>query len=105
MNKIGFLILSFSLNIFAMSATQLQTINRDTLGCIKGIGEKRLNAILKYRDKNKISKIDDLLNVSGIGKKTLENIKNDIKKKSCQVNKQKQMQPKSKKKKKKLGAE
>jgi competence protein ComEA len=99
------LISILTLGLFAMSATQLQTIDRDTLGCIKGIGEKRLNAIITYREKHQVTSLDELLEISGIGKKTIENIRNDVKKKSCQIDKQKQIKEEIKREKRKVGAE
>jgi competence protein ComEA len=100
-----FLTLSLSLNLFAMSAHELQVVDKKILSCIKGVGEKRLNAILEYRKNNKISKLDDLLNIPRIGKKTIENIKNNIKKKSCLVDRKKQIKEELKREKKRVGAE
>jgi competence protein ComEA len=41
-----------------------------TLSLLKGVGMKKAEAIVKYRDVNgKFSTIDELLNVNGIGKK------------------------------------
>ena len=46
------------------------------LTTISGIGEKRANDILAYRDsQGGFTSVDDLNNVSGIGDKTLENIR------------------------------
>jgi len=82
------LILS-STYIFAMSASEIKTADTKVLGCIKGVGAKRLNNILTYRKEHDISKLNDLLNISGIGKGILKNIEQDVKKKACLVNKQK----------------
>jgi hypothetical protein len=103
--KIIFLILILNLTLFGMSATKLQNIDKETLGCIKGIGEKRLGSILEYRKEHKLIKLDDLLNISGIGKKIISNIKNDIKKKSCTINKQKQIKKELKREKRMIRAE
>lgn len=44
-----------------------------------GIGQKKAEAIVKYRtDKGPFKTIQDLVNVDGIGEKTLEKIKADI---------------------------
>ena len=74
------LILSSSL-IFAMSASVVQTIAKEELACIKGLGLKRVNLIVSYRNKHKINSLEELLSVKGIGKVILQNIKNDKEKK------------------------
>jgi competence protein ComEA len=68
---------------FAMSATMVQTIAKDKLGCIKGLGLKRVQAITEYRKTHTIGSLDELLNVKGIGKGILRNIKEDREKKVC----------------------
>jgi len=43
-----------------------------TLSLLKGIGMKKAEAIIKYRNKNgKFVSVEDLLNVNGIGEKVL----------------------------------
>jgi hypothetical protein len=74
-----------------MSASQVQTADRVTLGCIKGVGEKRLNAILAYRKNHKIVELGDLLNVYGIGSGIIRNIREDVKKRSCLIKKSGQL--------------
>lgn len=50
---------------------EIQTLN--------GIGPSKAEAIIQYRQENgPFQSVDDLLNVSGIGEKTIENIKEDI---------------------------
>jgi hypothetical protein len=84
-----FTLLLGSTYIFAMSASEVQRADKKVLGCIKGVGAKRLNNILLYRKEHNVTKLNDLLNVSGIGKGILKNIEQDVKKKACLVNKQK----------------
>lgn len=74
------LISSFSL---AMSASMVETVSKDKLGCIKGLGVKRVEAIVIYRKSHEIDTLEELLNIRGIGKGILSNIKNDTQKKSC----------------------
>jgi len=74
--------LSYSM---AMSATMVQSAEKGKLGCIKGIGLKRMNAILEYRKRDTIDTLEEMLNIKGIGKGILKNIKNDVQKKSCLV--------------------
>lgn len=57
----------------------LNTADTDELESLNGIGKSKAEAIIKYREENGyFSSIDDLLNVSGIGEKTFENIQEDI---------------------------
>lgn len=58
------------------SKVNLNTAGVSELMTISGVGEKRADDIIAYRDSNGgFSSIDDLKNVSGIGAKTLENIR------------------------------
>jgi hypothetical protein len=90
--------------IFAMSASVVQNASKNKLGCIKGLGIKRVQAIVKHRTDDKINTLDELLNIKGIGKVTLKNIKNDTQKKLCTTF-NKSVEQKSKKKKKNIRAE
>jgi endonuclease III-like uncharacterized protein len=76
----------------AMSISQVQTADKKVLGCIKGIGNSRLNSILTYRKEHNITEEKDLLSIKGIGKGILKNIQNDIKKKKCLIDKQKPLE-------------
>ncbi|WP_047986346.1 helix-hairpin-helix domain-containing protein [Ornithinibacillus californiensis] len=70
----------------SQSATQAQTskirINYATVEEIQklpGIGPSKANAIVEYREENGyFKKVEDLLEVSGIGEKTLEALKEEI---------------------------
>lgn len=58
-------------NINQADETQLQTLN--------GIGESKAKKIIAYRNENgSFKSIEDLTNVSGIGQKTFESLKDDI---------------------------
>ncbi len=96
--KLSFTVLLSSISLLAMPISQVQTADKKVLGCIKGIGEKRLNNILIYRKEHKLENKSDLLNISGIGKGILKNIEQDIKKKSCLVDKQNSLPKKENKK-------
>ncbi|ACZ12693.1 ComEA family DNA-binding protein [Sulfurospirillum deleyianum] len=49
------------------------------LSSLRGIGEKKAQAIVEYRtQKGKFNTIDELVHVKGIGPKILESIKSDI---------------------------
>lgn len=54
----------------------LNTANLSELQTVSGIGQKRAQDILDYREANgKFNSVDDLKNVSGVGAKTLEKLK------------------------------
>ena len=60
----------------AMPKVNINTADLDTLTQLKGIGEKKAEAIIKYREQvGKFKAVEDLLNVDGIGPKILEKIK------------------------------
>jgi competence protein ComEA len=77
-------ILYISLILFLFTFTVLAKINintatKDELTTLKGIGEVKAEAIIKYREYyGGIRSIEELININGIGEKTIENIKNDI---------------------------
>ena len=66
------------------AAEILEKININTAGIeelilLPSIGEGRAEDIIKYRDKNgDFSRIEDIMQVSGIGEKTFEEIKEQI---------------------------
>lgn len=58
----------------------INTANLSMLMSIKGIGQKKAEAIIEYREKNGLFKdINDIKNVSGIGNSLFDKIKNYIK--------------------------
>jgi len=81
MKKLLMLLFLFIVNAVAMAApVNVNTADAKTIAdALSGIGQKKAEAIVKYRtEKGPFKTVDDLKNVSGIGKKTLEKNKNDI---------------------------
>ena len=57
----------------------INTATAEELTYLSGIGEGRAAEILKYREENgDFSRIEDIMQVSGIGEKTFEEIKEQI---------------------------
>ena len=61
------------------SSININTASKETLMTLNGIGESKAQAIIDYRDEiGGFKSVDDITNVSGIGEKTLEKIKDKI---------------------------
>jgi len=73
MKKILILILLSVSFIFA--EINFNTASKEKLMTYKGIGPKKADKIIKYRKKNRIKNVNDLLNIKGIGPGIIENIK------------------------------
>lgn len=57
----------------------INTASLEEIQALSGIGESKAKAIIKHREENgNFEKIEDLMNVSGIGETLYEKIKNDI---------------------------
>ncbi len=61
------------------SLININTATAEELETLKGIGPAKAEAIVAYREQNgPFSSVDDLVNVTGIGEKTLANIRDKI---------------------------
>lgn len=61
------------------STININTASKETLMTLNGIGESKAQAIIDYREEiGGFKSIDDIKNISGIGEKTLEKIKDKI---------------------------
>jgi len=70
----------FSINVFAAPVNINKASAEEISASLKGVGVKKAEAIVNYRKANgAFSSLDDLMNVKGIGKKTLASNKADIK--------------------------
>ncbi|WP_301287721.1 helix-hairpin-helix domain-containing protein [Bacillus sp. 3103sda1] len=58
---------------------QINTATKEQLEKISGIGPRKAESIMKYREQHgPFQKVEDLLEVDGIGEKSLEKIKDEI---------------------------
>jgi len=80
MKKILFML---ALTLSFLSAINVQKASKDELMCIKGIGEKKASAIMKYRKSHKLKSAEDLLEIKGFGKALVKNVQKDIKSVAC----------------------
>lgn len=53
----------------------INTATKDELKTLPGIGDSRADEIIRYRENTGFSKIEDIKNISGIGDKTYEKLK------------------------------
>ncbi|MEX2525740.1 MAG: ComEA family DNA-binding protein [Gammaproteobacteria bacterium] len=66
--------LFFSLQLAAADRINVNTADAETLMSIQGVGEKRAEAIIDYREENgPFSSVEELMNVDGVGQMTLDN--------------------------------
>ncbi len=75
MKKIVALVLGVGF-LFAMDP---QTASKEELAAIKGVGEKKAEAIVKFRETHPIQGEKDLMMIEGIDLQTAQNIYDDVK--------------------------
>ena len=63
---------------FAFGAVNLNTATKKELMTLDGIGDKKAEEIIKYREKTPFKKPEDLKNIKGIGDKLFDKIKDKI---------------------------
>ena len=70
----AFLVASvLSTTVLAIEPVNINTADAETLATLQGIGEKRAEAIIDYRNRyGPFVSVDDLVKVKGIGVKTVE---------------------------------
>ncbi|MDB2562235.1 helix-hairpin-helix domain-containing protein [Sulfurimonas sp.] len=70
-------------------AIDINTAGKKDLTSLSGIGVKKAEAILVYRDKHCFKNINELTNVKGIGKKIVAKNKDSLTASSCKKKKKK----------------
>jgi competence protein ComEA len=90
------------LSSYLFGAINVQTASKAELMSISGIGEKKADAIIKYRKKHKLKSADDLLKVPGIGQGIVKNVKGNVKNKQKPKAKNKKEMKKKKSQKKQM---
>jgi competence protein ComEA len=72
--------LSLSGGVYAAQPVDINSADAQALaGAIKGVGLKRAEAIVTYRDKNgPFATVNDLTNVQGIGEKTVQSSRENL---------------------------
>ncbi|MCI7411802.1 ComEA family DNA-binding protein [Helicobacter bilis] len=73
-----FLLLFAMLFSFLFAAVNINTASQKELMTLNGIGEAKAKAIIEYRTKNRFKKIEDIMQVKGIGQAIFDKIKKDI---------------------------
>ncbi len=64
-------------------AVDINTAGKKELISLSGIGAKKADAIIEYRDANCFKSIDELAKVKGIGKKTVEKNRDNLTAGAC----------------------
>ena len=73
------LIVLFAFSGMALAAVNLNTASKEELQSVNGIGPKKADAIIAYREKNGLFKtVDDLKNVNGFGYKSVAKMRSDL---------------------------
>ena len=73
------LIALFTFSGMAMAAVNLNTASKAELEAVKGVGPKKAEAIITYREKNGPFKtVDGLKNVNGFGEKSVAKMRSEL---------------------------
>jgi len=77
--KIMMFVSALAFSASAWAAVDLNTASESDLEAVKGIGPTKAQAIIEYRKKNGgFKSVDDLDNVKGFGKKSVDNLRKEV---------------------------
>lgn len=72
-------LLSLPVALAAAQAVNINTADKETLMTVKGVGEKRAEAIIAFREQNgPFKSVDDLQQVQGIGSAIIEDNRDQL---------------------------
>jgi len=60
------------------ASIDINNASKKELTSLKGVGEKKAEAIIEYRKSHCFKSVDELINVKGIGKKIIENNRDNL---------------------------
>ena len=86
LNKGGFmkyLVLVMMAVSFVFGSVDINSASVQELSTLKGIGTKKAEAIVKYRKIHCFKKVDEIVNVKGIGQKLFAKNKKNLEAGSC----------------------
>ncbi|OHD95175.1 MAG: DNA-binding protein [Sulfurimonas sp. GWF2_37_8] len=70
---------------FLFAAVDINNASKEELMTLKGLGEKKADAVLTYRKENCFKNIEELSEVKGLGPKFIENNKKELQAGKCQT--------------------
>ena len=79
--KLLLLLAVFSLSF--LGAVDINTASKKELTSLNGIGAKKAEAIIAYRDSNCFKSVDELTKVKGIGKKLIDKNGDNLEVSAC----------------------
>lgn len=80
--KLLLLLAVFSLSLL-LGAVDINTADKKELLSLNGIGAKKAEAIIAYRDNNCFKSVDELTNVKGIGDKLVDKNRDSLEASAC----------------------
>ncbi len=78
-----FLVLVVLAVSFLFATVDINSASEKELSTVNGIGSKKAEAIVEYRKIHCFTKVDEIVNVKGFGKKFLENNRENLKVGAC----------------------